>query len=77
MEFHTHSSRSPIDRQASLAVLSSGTTWYTGGGKIRFQQDYAQALLAEVKAMTDAYVAQTRLWRSVGIIVEKVGISIR
>ncbi|MGB6411412.1 MAG: hypothetical protein WBF16_09465 [Candidatus Deferrimicrobiaceae bacterium] len=77
MEFHTHSSRSPIDRQASLAVLSSGTTWYTCGGKIRFQQDYARALLAEVKAMTDAYLAQTRLWRSVGTIVEKEGISIR
>jgi len=57
--------------------MSSGTTWYTGGGKIRFQQDYARALLAEVSAMTDAYVAQTRLWRSVGTIVEKEGISIR
>jgi hypothetical protein len=57
--------------------MSSGTTWYTGGGKIRFQQDYARALLAEVSAMTDAYVAQTRIWRSVGTIVEKEGISIR
>jgi len=28
-------------------------------------------------AKTDAYVSQTRLWRSVGTILEKEGISVR
>ncbi len=44
---------------------------------LEFQQDFAQALLAELKAKTDAHVSQTRLWRSVGSILEKEGISIR
>ncbi len=44
---------------------------------LEFQQDYAQALLAEVKAVTDAYMAQTLLWRSVGTILDREGISVR
>lgn len=41
------------------------------------QQDYSEALLAEVRAGTDAYAAQTRLWRAVGTILEREGITVR
>jgi outer membrane protein len=40
------------------------------------QQDYSEALLAEVRAGADAHIAQTRLWRAVGSILEKEGISV-
>lgn len=39
------------------------------------QQDYSEALLAEVRAGTDAHIAQTRLWRAVGSILDKEGIA--
>jgi outer membrane protein TolC len=55
-----------------LALGASTTTQL-----LEVQQDYAQALLAEVTAKTDAYVSQTRLWRSVGTILEKEGITVR
>lgn len=55
-----------------LALGASTTTQV-----LEFQHDYAQALLAEGNAVTDAHVAQTRLWRAVGTILEKEGISIR
>jgi len=41
---------------------------------LRFQQDVSEAKLAEVRALTDAYDAQTRLWRAAGTILEKEGI---
>lgn len=41
------------------------------------QQAYSEALLAEVRAGADAYVAQTRLWRAAGTLLEREGISIR
>ena len=55
-----------------LALGASTTTQV-----LEFQQDYAQALLAELTARTDAHVSQTRLWRSVGTILEKEGITVR
>ncbi len=58
--------------QRRLALGASTTTQV-----LEFQQDYALALLAEVKAVTDAHVAQTRLRRSVGTILDKEGISVR
>ena len=44
---------------------------------LRFQQDVSEAHLAEVRAMADAYGAQTRLWRAVGTILEREGIVLR
>lgn len=43
---------------------------------LRSQQDYAEALFAQAHAEADAYAAQTRLWRAVGTILEKEGISV-
>ena len=58
--------------ERKLALGSSTTTQV-----LEVQQDYAQALLAESTARTDAHVSQTRLWRAVGTILEKEGISVR
>jgi len=44
---------------------------------LQFQQDYAEALLSEVLARSDAQAAQTRLWRAVGSILDKEGIVVR
>ncbi len=44
---------------------------------LQFQQDYSEALLAEVRAQTDARAAQTRLWRAVGSILEREGIVVK
>ncbi len=44
---------------------------------LQFQQDYSEALLAEVRARADAQAAQTRLWRAVGSILDKEGIAVR
>ncbi len=44
---------------------------------LRFQQDLSEAKLAEVRARSDAYVAQTRLWRATGLILEKDGIELQ
>lgn len=44
---------------------------------LRFQQDLSEARLAEVRALADAYAAQTRLWRAVGTILEREGIALR
>jgi outer membrane protein TolC len=44
---------------------------------LRIQQDLSEALLSEVRAQVDAYSAQTRLWRAVGILLEKEGIVLR
>lgn len=44
---------------------------------LQFQQDYSEALLAEVRALGDARAAQTRLWRAVGSILDKEGIVIK
>jgi outer membrane protein TolC len=65
--------RGKLDAEERRLALGASTTTQV----LEFQQDYARSLLAEVKAMTDAHVAQTRLWRSVGTIVEKEGISVR
>jgi outer membrane protein TolC len=65
--------RGKLEAEEQRLALGASTTTQV----LEFQQDYARSLLAEVKAMTDAYVAQTRLWRSLGTIVEKEGISIR
>jgi outer membrane protein len=58
--------------ERKLALGSSTTTQV-----LEVQQDYAQALLAESRARTDAHVSQTRLWRAVGTILDKEGISVR
>ncbi len=55
-----------------LALGASTTTQV-----LEFQQDYVEALLTELKAKIDAHVSQTRLWRFVGTILEKEGISVR
>lgn len=55
-----------------LALGGSTTTQV-----LEFQQDYAQALLTESKARADAHLSQTRLWRSVGTILEREGISVQ
>ena len=44
---------------------------------LRYQQDLSEARLALLRARTDAYAAQTRLWRAVGTILEKEGIVVR
>jgi outer membrane protein len=62
-----------LDAEERKLALGSSTTTQV----LDFQQDYAQALLAESKARTDAHVSQTRLWRSVGTILQKEGISVQ
>jgi outer membrane protein TolC len=44
---------------------------------LRFQQDKSEALLSEVRAMADARLAQIRLRRAVGTILEREGITIK
>ena len=66
-------SRGKLEAEERKFALGASTTTQV----LEFQQDYAQALLAELTAKTDAYVSQTRLWRSVGTILEKEGISVR
>lgn len=44
---------------------------------LQYQQDLSEARLVEVRARTDAYVAQTRLWRAVGTILDQEGIQVR
>ena len=65
--------RGKLEAEERRLALGASTTTQV----LEFQQDYAQALLAELTAKTDAYVSQTRLWRSVGTILEKEGISVR
>jgi len=65
--------RGTLEAEERKLALGSSTTTLV----LDFQQDYAQALLAESTARTDAYVSQTRLWRAVGTILEKEGISVR
>ncbi len=66
---------SAVKLEAEERKLALGATTTTQ--VLDFQQDLAEARLAEVAAKTDAYRAQTRLWRSVGTILEKEGISFR
>ncbi len=65
--------RGKLEAEERRLALGASTTTQV----LEFQQDYAQALLAEVTARTDAHVSQTRLWRSVGTILEKEGITVR
>jgi outer membrane protein TolC len=65
--------RGKLEAEERRLALGATTTTQV----LEFQQDYAQALLTEVTAKTDAHVAETRLWRSVGTILDKEGISIR
>jgi outer membrane protein TolC len=44
---------------------------------LRFQQDLSEARLAEIRAQADAHVAETRLRRAAGTILEREGISVR
>jgi outer membrane protein TolC len=44
---------------------------------LQFQQDLSEARLAEVRATTDGYAAQTRLWRATGTILDKLGVVLR
>ena len=61
--------------EAEEQKLALGAT--TSVEVLRFQQDRSESLLAEIRAHTDARVAQTRLWRAVGILPEKEGIELR
>jgi outer membrane protein len=65
--------RGKLEAEERRLALGASTTTQV----LEFQQDYAQALLAEVTARTDAHVSHTRLWRAVGTILEKEGISVR
>ena len=67
------SAQGKLEAEERRLALGASTTTQV----LEVQQDYAQALLAEVTAKTDAYVSQTRLWRSVGTILEKEGITVR
>jgi outer membrane protein TolC len=44
---------------------------------LQFQQDLSEARLAELRALTDGYAAQTRLWRATGTILDKLGVVLR
>jgi outer membrane protein len=65
--------RGKLEAEERRLALGASTTTQV----LEFQQDYAQSLLAEVTARTDAHVSRTRLWRSVGTILEKEGITVR
>ncbi len=62
-----------LDAEERRLALGASTTVQV----LQFQHDYAQALLAEATARTDALAAQTRLWRSVGTILDREAISVR
>ena len=64
--------RGKLEAEERKLALGSSTTTQV----LEFQQEYGQALLAESKARTDAHVSRTRLWRAVGTILEKEGISV-
>jgi outer membrane protein TolC len=66
-------SRGKLEAEERKFALGASTTTQV----LEFQQDYADALLAQLTAKKDAYIAQTRLWRSVGTILEQEGISVR
>lgn len=61
--------------EAEETKLSVGRS--TAVEVLRFQQDVSEAHLAEVRAVADAYGAQTRLRRAVGTILEREGIVLR
>ena len=65
--------RGKLEAEERKFALGATTTTQV----LEFQQDYANALLVELTAKKDAYIAQTRLRRSVGTILEKEGISVR
>lgn len=44
---------------------------------LTFQQDLAEARLAEIRAQSDAHAARTRLERAAGTILEKEGVSLQ
>jgi len=66
-------SRGKLEAEERKFALGASTTTQV----LEFQQDYADALLAQLTAKKDAYIAQTRLWRSVGTILEQERISVR
>ncbi len=55
--------------EAKLSVGASTTV-----DVLRLQRDYSETLLSEVRALTDAWLAQTRLYRAAGTILERDGI---
>lgn len=65
--------RAQLEAEEHRLALGASTTVQV----LQFQHDYAQALLAEATARTDALAAQTRLWRSVGTILDREAISLR
>jgi outer membrane protein len=65
--------RGKLEAEERKFALGASTTTQV----LEFQQDYADALLAELTAKKDAFLAQTRLWRAVGTILEKEGLSAR
>ncbi len=69
------SAAAAIKLEAEEKKLALGAS--TAVEVLRFQQDRSEALLAEIRAQTDAHLAQTRLWRAVGTLLEKEGIVIR
>ncbi|HSL92450.1 MAG TPA: TolC family protein [Candidatus Limnocylindrales bacterium] len=69
------SAAAAIKLEAEEKKLALGAS--TAVEVLRFQQDRSEALLAEIRAHTDAHLAQTRLWRAVGTLLEKEGIVIR
>lgn len=58
--------------EAEEAKLSVGAS--TTVDVLRLQRDYSETLLSEVRALTDAWLGQTRLYRAVGTILERDGI---
>lgn len=66
-------SKGKLDAEERKLALGASTT----NQVLDSQQEYAQALLSEAKATTDAHAARTRLWRSVGTILEREGIIVR
>lgn len=65
--------KAKLDAEERKLALGASTTTRV----LDSQQEYAQALLSEAKATTDVHAARTRLWRSVGTILEREGIIAR
>ena len=65
-------SRGKLEAEERKFALGASTTTQV----LESQQDFADALLVELTAKKDAYIAQTRLWRSVGTILEQEGITV-
>lgn len=69
----TEAARKKLEAEEEKLALGRSTVTQV----LTFQQDLAEARLAEVRAVADAHLARTRLERAAGTILEREGIVLR